>query len=367
MSRKIKNIADQYYQQILVDNNAPGTKTMSTQEIADKYNVSFVTANRVINTLVEKGILYRKTGSGTYIKKVTQSSKKTLSIGIGFEVPPGPPEQVLMAFSVFGETAVKELRSAGHTITHLLKSDLQEPDEACLEMLNQLDGLLLSYNYASDPNVIKSLKKLAIPVVVVQHEILSSEAYHQVVPDMPNGLKTLAEYMLSIEGPKGNYALLYPTDSIALTLRVKMIKEALMELGVDSQKIRVFANSEQFIGDLGIIAGQELGETLLEDGFHQGIVFAAGDFIAFGLIRHLKKKKIDIGNALKVVSCDDLEGEGLKPFDSPFITSVKFPRKEVMQTAVSLLIRIIKSRNNISHTNIIRVESKLIKRASSGN
>jgi DNA-binding LacI/PurR family transcriptional regulator len=366
MATKLDHISGLYLQRIVSENPSPGSRALSTQQLADEYAISFVTANKVLNTLVAKGILYRKPGSGTFIKKAPSARNTPLSIGLGFELPLGPPNQIEMAYSVFEKSAVRAIRSAGHQTVRLSKSDMQKLDASYMESLQQLDGLLLSINYASDPQIMQLLRSLPIPVVVTQHEFIRSAPYHQVVPDVNGGLAVLAQHMFELEGEAGNYAMLYPTYSEALSRHVDILKRKLAELGVAESRIKVLASDDHFPGDLGVLIGQELGEELLDSGFSQGTVFAAGDFVAFGLIRYLSKKGFKVGDSIKVTSFDDLEGDGLLPFKRPMVTSVKFPRKEVMETAVSLLLRLIKNQESQGHTNIIRVATRLIIRESTG-
>ncbi len=366
MATKLDHVSRLYLQRILAENPPPGSRALSTQQLADEYEISFVTANKVIKSLVAEGFLYRKAGSGTFIKKALPAQKKPFTIGLGFELPLGPPSQIEMAYSVFEKTAARELRAAGHQTVHLLKSDMQKPDASCMQSLQQLDGLLLAVNYASDPQIKKLLRGLTIPVVVTQHETIRSDPFHQVVPDASCGLAALAQHMVELEGVSGNYAMLYPVYSVELSRHVDILRSELSQLGVDASNMTILSSDDHFPGDLGALVGQELGEELLDTGFARGTIFAAGDFVAFGLIRYLSKKGITVGDSIKVASFDDLEGEGLLPFKRPIVTSVQFPRKEIMKTAVSLLIRLIKNPEPGNHTNIIRVATKLIKRESTG-
>ena len=45
----------------------PGSQILSEIEVADKYDVSRMTARKAIEALVSKGILYRQRGKGTYV------------------------------------------------------------------------------------------------------------------------------------------------------------------------------------------------------------------------------------------------------------------------------------------------------------
>lgn len=45
----------------------PGAQILSEIEIAEKYDVSRMTARKAIDTLVAKGVLYRQRGKGTYV------------------------------------------------------------------------------------------------------------------------------------------------------------------------------------------------------------------------------------------------------------------------------------------------------------
>lgn len=63
----------------LIENNVPaGTKLVSIQELAKKYNVSYLTAQRAVKLLQKDGYLRSRRGDGTYVtEKITGSEPDT--------------------------------------------------------------------------------------------------------------------------------------------------------------------------------------------------------------------------------------------------------------------------------------------------
>jgi len=66
----------------------PGSKLFSTAEISCKYEVSYVTAHRALNVLVEKGLLERKNGVGTFVRGKAAAMINKIGIPLRVEANP---------------------------------------------------------------------------------------------------------------------------------------------------------------------------------------------------------------------------------------------------------------------------------------
>ena len=74
-------------QDILAKKSVPGVKVATEFELRDRYKVSLNTVKKALSNLVDKGILIRERGRGTFLSKVpgkTALVKPTKNIGIIF-------------------------------------------------------------------------------------------------------------------------------------------------------------------------------------------------------------------------------------------------------------------------------------------
>lgn len=59
-------IAEQLQQEINTGKSAPGSK-LSARKIAERFAVSYLTGNRALNILTERGLVCRKPRGGSYV------------------------------------------------------------------------------------------------------------------------------------------------------------------------------------------------------------------------------------------------------------------------------------------------------------
>jgi GntR family transcriptional regulator len=63
-------LADELYAQIRAGTYPPGTKIPSEHELAEQHGIGRPTVRQATSTLVERGVLARRRGSGTYVRSV---------------------------------------------------------------------------------------------------------------------------------------------------------------------------------------------------------------------------------------------------------------------------------------------------------
>jgi len=136
-----KNSSTPLYQQIqttLLDairsgEFSPGSQILSELEIADKYQVSRMTARKAIDTLVSKGVLYRQRGKGTYVAENVVSYG--LSSMLSFS-------QTLKAqgFNVETRVLMKEILPAPFDVAARLQIDSTAP-MIVIRRLRHIEGI----------------------------------------------------------------------------------------------------------------------------------------------------------------------------------------------------------------------------------
>lgn len=349
-----RNLKETLTEEIKGQRALPGTPVLSTKQISEKYKVSFITANKAINALVDDGLLYRVHGSGTFIAETNdKGKKKSYNIGIVAAVDLHRDTGTEIAFGTFLNPAAEYLSSVNCNIKYFSYQNLQN-----VEKFAELDGLIVSHSCV-DGGTLKIFEKLAKPLVTLQHEYTSEISYNQVIPDLISGCRKAAEHLYSAGHREIYIASL--CNSNHSRNRIEAFTKAAENAGFDKNSIYPVL-FDVIIGDNGRLAGQKIAEKILKERKCNAI-FSTSDFISFGILDRIYEKGLKPGRDIAVASYDDLESDGLCPFGNPILTSVHNPRKEISIRAAALLYEIVERNEKCLH--IIKVPTELVIRESS--
>ena len=188
-------IADLLRERIGSGELAAGAMLPPARELAKRYSVSQVTANRAVALLAEEGLLHRSQGRGSFVADKPVRNGPRLRLGLAFHIPSGERAGVHVAFELFQEAAQEKALELGHEPQLLSHAELRNADFA------GLDGLLVSAS-CLDPETAANLKRRGKDVVVVQQTNYQDIPFHQVVPDLSSGFETALRLLLAQEaGP----------------------------------------------------------------------------------------------------------------------------------------------------------------------
>ena len=331
---------------------APGTPILSSRRLAEKYEVSLITANNAINALVQEGVLYREPGSGTYVAGSGAGGADAINVGISFDPDSADGmREASVSIGMYYRAAVERLTSRKCGITYLSFQDFHDPI-----LLKGLDGVIVSHGFL-DAETLPILKGFAGQVVAIQHEYVSEVPFHQVIPDLRTGFAEAARHLYD-RGHRELY--MASTPSAHSKNRVDLFIAAAKEAGFDPDKIEIVKEQMQ-IGDLGRAAGQRVGKRILAERKCRGI-YSTSDFISFGIIDEMRSAGLKPGVDMDLASFDDLESDGLTPFGKPMLSSLYNPRKEISTCAADFLYSAIQNKEQFPH--IIRIPAKFIVRES---
>ena len=68
---KYESVASDIREKIIAGDYAPNDQLPTTPELCDQYQVSKITIKKAMDELVQQGLIARRRGSGTYVKRVT--------------------------------------------------------------------------------------------------------------------------------------------------------------------------------------------------------------------------------------------------------------------------------------------------------
>jgi len=329
-----------------------GDPILSTRQLTDKYKVSPLTVNKAIGKLVGEGLVYRVHGSGTYVSE--KMALKPLNIGLAFVLPEGDRNTIDRVYGELRNPASELLKSRNCNIRHIAGSELSYR-ESFESMLTELDGLIIS-KWLLDDRISSILKKHKKAVVVVQHEKILTEDLSQVIPDIRNGYAKALAHLESFGS--GRLVLTGFEDNRTRKNTFYMCAE---DARLSREDIYECMASRE-IGDLGRLAGRKAAKQIFRNEKNPRI-FSTSDFVSFGILDMAAEMGLEPGVDFKLVSYDDLEGQGVLPFEDAILSSVSFPRKEISSAAAKLVLQLIEEGQDNCH--IVRVPTELKLRRSS--
>lgn len=358
ISRKmrVKDLVKTLKDEIAFSRLPSDSPIMSARELSEKYGTSTLTANRVLKILSNEGLLYRIRGSGSFVSKTGENAKK-LRIGIAFPIPTGDRESLDAAFNIYPRQLSENLRNLGHEIFNLSYYDMLS-EAYVKEYIGRLDGIILSHG-CLDNKTFPLLEKTCSNIITVQNEKISNYSCHQVVPDLRTGFKKALLHLLEKDCPQIYIATCNPEEHHKY--RIEIIFQIAEELNIPSEKIELVTAKRQ-LGDLGRMSGQEMGRELIKKQKPLA-VFSLSDFTSFGIIDVALEKKLRFGTDISLASYDDLEGYGLLPFITPFVSSVTNPKERICAEAVKILLAHHEKNDHLTH--IVKVPTEFIQRKSS--
>jgi DNA-binding LacI/PurR family transcriptional regulator/DNA-binding transcriptional regulator YhcF (GntR family) len=344
----------------IVDNHlTSGVKLKTAKEMAGRYNVSVMTINRALDKLTSKGVIYRRQGSGTFVSKFSPAKKKfNVKVFSWYHDESDPLVQA--AYGTFDHVLLDGLENAGFTVN--VSSKLPFHNKIFTNEHIELYDLLIVPNGMVNDSTAPLLRKLNIPIILISDDKLSRWPFHQVFHDYMPGFEQALHYVqkqkigkIFIAGATGETSEYRCKILVQCAKRAKIHYEILPLMSVDYSKRPQAA----------LVQGHEHGKYLIENNIN-GLVFSLSDFIAFGILDILKAAQMKIGEDIKLISYDNLEGRGVYANGQAVLTSINHPLIPLAQQTVKLAEHI--ARNKITSkdfNHLVRVSAnKLVVRDS---
>ena len=339
-----RKIAERIRETIVRNRLKPGTPLLSTRKLAGECGISIKTAQNAIAFLAAEGTVYRVGGSGTFVGPRPRS-ERLLRIGCTLRpISENRNEKLNVLLNYPADQAVEHLRRHNCEIRYL-PTEIYHRTEDISSYLTGLDGILLSGASVSLDECFQ-LNDLKIPCVVFQSDVPVDYPVSQVVPDHLTGLRKIFRLsrrryggFLSICGdfPNG-FARRDAFRKVALEFGYP--SEAVKEITLDSSQSNAYS------------PGRRLANLC-----HGKLIFSCSDCFTADLIRALDAAGKQFGRDYEIISYDNSEGVGFRPFPEPIITSVFSDNVKCAVLAAKLLLE--KIRDPDSTTTIIRVPTEL--------
>ena len=165
---KVHEVADELRGYIEKEAFAPNTSIASSRELSDRFRVPLSTMNRALGCLVDEGLLYRRHGSGTFVKELKEPFSRKWRIGFydSNDVARRTPEGGI-AFELYERLLLDEFARYDCDIRRHGFYDLSS-EECSRAAFAELDAILVSAALL-DMQTMKNLYMFKGPVIIQYH------------------------------------------------------------------------------------------------------------------------------------------------------------------------------------------------------
>lgn len=304
---------------------------VTISEVAKEANVSRATVSHVINNTrfvseetrqrVEQAI--NELGYRPNILARSLRLGETLTLGLIL------PDSSNTFFAEIGRSIEIAAFESGYSV--ILCNSGEDPDKESLYIdvltKKQVDGIILVPT-CIHCDAIRSLKKLQVPIVLMDRE-LTDLVLDTVLVDNRMGGLIATRYLISL-GHQRIACIAGPSSTNPSAQRLQGYKQALEEARIP------FDESLVRIGDFSALSGWSLGNGLLSITEPPTAIFACNDMMAIGLLRATHEKGIRVPDDLSLIGFDDIEPVS---FTIPPLTTIAQPKIEISEKAIKFLIQ----------------------------
>ncbi|QDU35261.1 Arabinose metabolism transcriptional repressor [Poriferisphaera corsica] len=320
-------------EKIISGEYALGQQIPTELALCKHYNLSRKTVHRAINELVADGFLFRRRGSGTFVKFKRSTEQKNL-IGvltslntIGY----GAYDQII-------ESIQTEAKKQGYEI--LLYNNRQDSKTAYeqaaqLNKQKAIGSLFFPIQHTPNPNnlqIIQMLRNTGQHVVVLDMLLddCDDPDVSFVTAQNDEGVYQLTKHLIE----KGYKRIAFLTgDSTVYTInqREQGFRRGMSEAGLPIPNEYFLMTAPREVSSQGI---QEI-QVLLAMRQPPEVIICLHDMIALNILNYCQENNIDVPNTIAIAGFDDLEPAAKS---TPSLTTVHQPLNEIGRTAFNLLI-----------------------------
>lgn len=327
----------------------------SEREICETYKVSRITARQAILDLVNDGLLYREGGRGTFVASKTKKKLTIALVAMGYSNESYRTRSNTFYDLVRGvaQTSLKK-----QVTVNLLLPEAHIDSNSFLQRViaQKLNGILIKTRLNIQYQDIKMLEEANLPYVVIKRHIPGQDI-NCVISDDVKGAFQATEHLILLGHRRIGLINGMPDAIIIWQDRMKGYRKALEKHNIQFDD-RLVCENDNFLEE----GGYQCMNKLLGLKRCPTAVFIAGDSMAIGAYKVIKRKGLKIPEDIAIVGYDDIE---LASMLDPPLTTVKTSLFEFGQRSVELLLDIINEEHPIARKAVI--EPILVIRRSCGS
>ena len=335
-----------------------GQRLPSEAQLVKRFSTSRITVQRALKDLQHQGLIDRRAGSGTFVKRVDRTEKFVFGLLI-----PGLGETEI--FEPICQGMARAGRAGGHALlwgdtTHTSGNKEQQTRELCEYYISRdVTGVFFA-PVELTPNkdnvnlwVLDALDKARIPVVLLDRCVFhypKRSSFDLVGIDNRRAGYTVTDHLLR-HGCKRLVFLAAPYSAPTVDARIDGFRDALRDHNIhDEPLVHIGSPDESSMIRAAL-------SKLKPDGF-----VCANDSTAAHLMRTLDQLGVRVPEEIRIVGIDDVRYAGLLGVP---LTTVRQPCREIGEVAITLML------DRIAHPGMpsrdILLDCKLVVRDSCGS
>jgi LacI family transcriptional regulator len=336
---KHQEISRQLLADIAAGKYGPGARLPSEAQLCQRFGVSRPTVARALRDLQDQGLVERRVGSGSYIRKQDPAGQRVGERQLGLLIPGLGTTEIfdVICGELAGLVRVHEyglLWGGGAHPRQTESGSIVNAEELCEQFLQRrVRGVFFApFEYARQKEEVnrrlaERLRDAGVAVVLLDRDLgpyPSRSEFDLVSIDHFAGGYLLTEHLLKL-GSRRLVFVARPLSAPTIDARVAGAREALVahQQPVPPDLAHV-GDPEDMEFARGLISGQQL------DG-----IICGNDYTAATLIRSLEKIKVRVPNHVRVVGFDDVKYARLL---SVPLTTIHQPCRYIAVTAFRAML-----------------------------
>lgn len=296
----------------------PGERTL-----AKELGVSYITARKAVDNLVNEGLLYKIPTKGTFVgeQKTNQNKSRTIGYFLDSSIESGISSPY---YSLIFNSLERHAAKNGYSLVYFSEIDEQQPTKN----LAKLDGVIASCFPRVEDSI--QLIKQHVPVVVIDNSTLD-KSISSVIIDNFNAVMDSINYACSL-GHKRIGFMTGLEDSEVGSSRLAGYQSGLKKNKIELDEELIFHGNYSF--NSGIEGARY---------FHHletppSIIICANDSMALGAMQLFNQEGLKVPDDISIIGFDDID---VASQITPALTTVAAPVQEIARHAFDILHSLI--------------------------
>lgn len=344
--KKIDFIAAKLEEKIRSENLPKGTPLPSTRKMALNFNVSYVTAYRAVSKLVDKNMIYRIDGKGTFASGSSNANAKTVGILWGETTD---IERARNSF-ISGGILMGLSKRAGEKRMNIRNIFMNEHIANDLRGIDYLISVAGVWGVKTHLTILKNIK---CPHLCLSMKHNPVNFCNNLCVDMHGMFRQAIEYLHSLG--YFNIGFIDHGDRHKTFLDTKQL------LGAPNTDGWIIKESAFQGYDEATERGRTVADEIFKKHPEMDAIISISDHVALGIYQ----KSMELKKDFAVIGTDNVEGSGfMSPFGEPVLTCVAPSYWHIGERAVDMLEDLnTNPKGELAH---LYIQTKLIKRKSCG-
>lgn len=322
-----------YLEREIVENALlPGVRLPTSGQLARQCGVSAKTADRAIVRLVERGLIARVRGKGSFVRNNRGAVARPRVALFYWKKPPEIAELAQAAFGEFSDQLIRELREHGFELECFEENTFDKQNSRIHKIeFAKYDVLLAAAGILETADAL--LRRAAVPVILFDDDVVHSGPWHQVVFDYRPGFRKALEYCVS-RGFRKFFIAGY--GGATSDHRVAAVLAEAELLGIRREAIYVY-NGKCRIITAPIMAGSDCADHYLKNGLFDHVILSISDIVSFGMLEMFAQSGLLPGRDFRLISYDNLESKSADGRLAHGITGITHPQQAEANAIISMI------------------------------